>query len=139
MGEWTHKRIMSEHEKEKEAIEKRKSIAEASGETLSEEQLTFPPLPIVGDDVWFPTKKHSLPGVSEKALAMSYAKFSLPSESEGFHKIEYVWLSKDKAEETLRQFVLKRKATVVVDGLQPGEWFNEKASAWKQFREKLQE
>merc|ERR1719375_2692469 len=94
-------------------------------------------VPGLGPDAWFLPKTTPEPDVAPKTVARSYGRFELPSEEEGFDKIEYAWQPKAACQEHLRQWVLQRKATLVVEGLQPGSWFKQKKEEWIKLRGEL--
>eukprot|EP00930_Biecheleria_cincta_P045615 TRINITY_DN3143_c0_g1_i1.p1 TRINITY_DN3143_c0_g1~~TRINITY_DN3143_c0_g1_i1.p1 ORF type:complete len:773 (+),score=123.22 TRINITY_DN3143_c0_g1_i1:43-2361(+) len=134
---WVHGKIQSDFEARKKAAEQRRTLAEASGEELSEEDLAIPEEPTVGDSVWF-LPRTSVPDMSDKSVALTYAQFALPKASEGFDEIKYEWMDEKAAQSHLKQFVLERKATLVVEGLRPGSWFKGKLEAWKIARKSFQ-
>eukprot|EP00811_Abedinium_folium_P027199 NODE_4094_length_1938_cov_3.127002.p1 GENE.NODE_4094_length_1938_cov_3.127002~~NODE_4094_length_1938_cov_3.127002.p1 ORF type:complete len:454 (+),score=153.46 NODE_4094_length_1938_cov_3.127002:276-1637(+) len=77
----------------------------------------------------FPTS--ALHDVSEKELAKCYTRFALPTKEEGFDSIEYPWAPMAQCEQHFADWVLHRKRTLRVEGLQPNEWFNEKWAEWQ--------
>jgi len=135
---WVHQKIKANYKARKELVEQRKKMAEASGEILSEKDLELPPEPVLKESVWFlPSLDTSLPDLSEKVLTSKYAKFPLPSASEGFDEIRYEWQDSKAAEAHLRKWVLERKSTLKVEGLTPGSWFQGCLKAWQEMRVKL--
>lgn len=138
--EWVHGKIKAEYEQRAEVVRRRISIAEATGDTLSEEESQLPPEPELGDSVVFlPKADSSVPDVSQKAVSATFAKWTLPVKDEGFSKIEYPWLAKDAAEAYLRKGVLERKASLIVEGLKPSEFSLAMKKAWTDMRLKLRE
>jgi len=86
-----------------------------------------------------PTREaDNIPDVSEKALGC-YSQFSMPTEAEGFEKVNYEWLGKDAAEAHLKAWILERKATTIIEDLEPGEWFKEKVKEWHALRAVLRQ
>lgn len=135
---WVHGKIWDKFEASKKAVEKRRTLAEASGEELSEEDLAIPEEPILGDSVCF-LPRSDVPDMSGKSVALTYTQFSLPTASEGFDEIKYEWLDEKGAQAHLNRFVLERKATMVVEGLKPGSWFQGKLKAWEVARKSFQQ
>lgn len=83
-----------------------------------------------------PRSADSLPDVCDKALGC-YSQFCLPTEAEGFGKVDYEWLGKEAAEAHLKAWILERKATTIIEDLEPGEWFKEKVKEWHALRDVL--
>lgn len=135
----THKKMIADYEKAKVMLEKRKDIADSLGDTLPEKDLVPPAQPVTNDKIWF-TPRSGAPetDVSSDDVAMSYSSYCLPDKAEGFEKVDYAWLSKEKCDAHLRGFVLAKKANVVVQGLEPGQWFTDKLKAWKEVKRTLQ-
>jgi len=92
---------------------------------------------VADDSVWF-LPAGALRDVSDRVISQNYAKFSLPVEDEGFGKIEFQWLAREPAEAHLKQWVLERKATTLIEDLEPGEWFTIKLKAWHTLRSEVQ-
>jgi hypothetical protein len=92
---------------------------------------------VVDDSVWF-LPAGALPDVSDGVVSRSYSKFALPAEDEGFSKIDFQWLARGPAEEYLKKWVFERKATTLVEDLEPGEWFTGKLKAWHTIRSEVQ-
>eukprot|EP00427_Karlodinium_veneficum_P062582 CAMPEP_0169332704 /NCGR_PEP_ID=MMETSP1017-20121227/14865_1 /TAXON_ID=342587 /ORGANISM="Karlodinium micrum, Strain CCMP2283" /LENGTH=821 /DNA_ID=CAMNT_0009427871 /DNA_START=58 /DNA_END=2524 /DNA_ORIENTATION=+ len=92
---------------------------------------------VVDDSVWF-LPAGTLCDVSDKVVSQNYAKFSLPVEDEGFGKIDFQWLAREPAEAYLKQWVLEKKATTLIEDLVPGEWFTTKLKAWHTLRSEVQ-
>lgn len=134
--DWVHSKIRADYEAKKALVEKRKDIAEASGEELPASELEPPPEPELGEAVWF-MPRTGVPDLSEKAIAGAYAHFSLPDGDEGFDEVRYEWLNKDAAEDHLQKHLSELKATLLVDGLTPGPWFQEKWQGWRKLRQEL--
>mmetsp|Transcript_70689 Transcript_70689/g.133415 ORF Transcript_70689/g.133415 Transcript_70689/m.133415 type:complete len:916 (+) Transcript_70689:77-2824(+) len=138
---WVHEKIRSDYLEKKAAVEKQQAIVEAAGEdfaaTVPASSLKLPPEPVINDSVWRLPVLEGVPDLSEKALSLTYDKFSLPSETEGFSKVDYEWLGKEAASEHLKKFILQRKATTILEGLVPGTWFKEKLKAWHTMRSEL--
>uniref|UniRef100_A0A7S1WG85 B30.2/SPRY domain-containing protein n=1 Tax=Alexandrium catenella TaxID=2925 RepID=A0A7S1WG85_ALECA len=135
--DWVHEKIRSEYEVKKAAFEKRRDIAEAIGEELSEDELRPPEEPALGEDVCFLPVETGLSDLSEKALTGSYSHFTVPGDDEGFDEVRFEWSGRDEAEQYLQRWVTEKKATLIVDGLKPGTWFHARLKEWHKVRQDL--
>jgi len=132
--DWVHGKVTAEYEGKKALVQKRIDIAEASGEELTEEERKMPEEPALGD---FLPAEGGVADLSEKAATGAYSRFSLPSAEEGFDEVRFEWLPKGEAEEYLSKWVTEKKATLIVDDLQPGTWFQERQQEWHKIRQDL--
>merc|ERR1712203_95276 len=90
-----------------------------------------------GPEVWYlPRGKY--PDVDARVISKSFKTFTLPSDEEGFHRIEFLWRSQSEASGHLQRWVTSKKAENVVDGLKPSEWFKDKLKAWKELRSTME-
>lgn len=136
--QWVQKTVQAEIEASKALAERRKLLAEASGVVLGEEAEAPIEASVNGSDTWLlPRKDGHSSDVSEKELGRVYSHFSLPTEEEGFDEIRFEWQDKGAAQDVLRQWIMERKSSLLVDGLKPGPWFQAKMAAWKEERKKL--
>jgi len=71
------------------------------------------------------------PDLTPMLLSTAFANFTLPDKEEGFAEVKYEWHKAAKASTFLKEWVLKRKLTVRVEDLQPGEWFGKQWSSWQ--------
>lgn len=76
-------------------------------------------------------RKQETKDISPVVLSTVFQKFSLPSESEGFDEVRYVWSSADETAEFLRRWVVERKTTTRIEDLQPSDWFRDKWQEWQ--------
>eukprot|EP00929_Paragymnodinium_shiwhaense_P022313 TRINITY_DN14289_c0_g1_i1.p1 TRINITY_DN14289_c0_g1~~TRINITY_DN14289_c0_g1_i1.p1 ORF type:complete len:762 (-),score=184.90 TRINITY_DN14289_c0_g1_i1:97-2382(-) len=131
----TINRLNRQWEAEKAAVEKRKAIAEASGESLPPIATRLRPQPKT-DNLSFPLKTDA--DMSEEQVLKHYSRFSLPTKGEDGMNVDFVWDTEEAGQELLRKFVLKRKATSVVPDLKPGPWFLAKWQEYQKMRQALQ-
>merc|ERR1719382_1234411 len=76
-------------------------------------------------------RKKDAPDLTQKVLAVSYAKFALPEADEGFDDIQYVWQPEAECKEYMKKWVSERKLTQRVEELQPSDWFKGKWTEWQ--------
>merc|ERR1719221_595900 len=65
-------------------------------------------------------------------------KFSLPTSEEGFEDVDFIWAPKEQAEEYFTKWIAEKKASMVIEGLKPSEWFAEKLKAWQEVKKEMQ-
>lgn len=82
-------------------------------------------------------RKTGLPDITQEAFALAYSKFSIPQKSEGFDDVRFSWDSESQCTTFLKEWVLKNKMLMRVEGLQPSDWFKEKYDAFKKFFSEL--
>jgi len=75
-------------------------------------------------------QNRELPDISDRVLSKHYASFTLPSVSDGFDDVSYVWEDEDAGTSLFKEWILERKLTQRVDDLVPGAWFQDKSRAW---------
>merc|ERR1712187_635565 len=116
---------MGKDEEKEEPPVKRQKVSEDDNDEADEPK-------VIGPDVWYmPSRPEDGGDVSEKLIAQSYKAFTMPSEEEGFKEVEFTWRPKAEAEDHLQKYILKMKASLVIDDLRPSEWFKDKLKAWK--------
>merc|ERR1740121_1082712 len=98
------------------------------------EELTAatPPKATLTDEekkLFFRTPK--IPDLTPMLLSTAFANFTLPDKEEGFAEVKYEWHKTAKASTFLKEWISKRKLTVRVEDLQPGEWFAKQWSLWQ--------
>eukprot|EP00928_Gymnodinium_smaydae_P099541 TRINITY_DN9532_c0_g1_i1.p1 TRINITY_DN9532_c0_g1~~TRINITY_DN9532_c0_g1_i1.p1 ORF type:complete len:606 (+),score=211.30 TRINITY_DN9532_c0_g1_i1:91-1908(+) len=76
-------------------------------------------------------RKSAFSELSQAELARCFADFTFPSEDEGFDSVRFEWQDAEKAKEIMREWMLQRKRTLRVEGLQPSKWFEGKTSEWQ--------
>jgi len=118
-------------EKKQKVEEKDEVKDEVKEEEVKQEEKEEEAGPDVGPSVWWIPRGKNPEDMGKKAVGQSLSSFSLPSDTEGFDKVEYIWSAKAAAEEYLQKWVVEKKATLIVEGLKPGEWFIEKQKAWE--------
>jgi len=74
--------------------------------------------------------KHSVSDVTEKILAQSYLKFSLPESGE-FDNVKYTWAKEKVAGDYVKNWILERKLVTPLQDIVPSSWFKEKNKAWQ--------
>jgi len=79
-----------------------------------------------------------VPDAVDKALG-EFARFTLPSRAEGFDEVRYEWAGEEAAKQELLAWQQQRKASHVVTGLKPGEWFHSQMEAWKKLKQALKQ
>lgn len=137
--QWVRQTVEREYEEKKALVEKRLSLAEAAGDALEGDDAQMPDPPVLDETLQFlPRAGGQAPEVPAADLAASYANFSLPSDEE-FASVDWQWSTKLDAQEHLRQWVVKKKASLLVEGLRPGQWFSDQQAAWKKERKRLRE
>merc|ERR1712192_18688 len=67
-------------------------------------------------------KTHQYPDLNTVALGSSYASFTLPTADEGFQSVDFVWSKEAQALDHLATWMKKKKLTIRVEDLKPGEW-----------------
>jgi len=137
--QWVRRRIKSEHEAKVAMVQKRKDIAEASGEDLVPEDMELPPEPVTNESTWLLPRENDVPDVSEEALAQNYADYTLPSADEGFDEVRYEWFPEKEAKDYLRKWVLDLKTNLIIENLQPGSWFTSRFEEWHNLRKELRQ
>eukprot|EP00419_Tripos_fusus_P029488 CAMPEP_0172727708 /NCGR_PEP_ID=MMETSP1074-20121228/91828_1 /TAXON_ID=2916 /ORGANISM="Ceratium fusus, Strain PA161109" /LENGTH=836 /DNA_ID=CAMNT_0013554881 /DNA_START=90 /DNA_END=2600 /DNA_ORIENTATION=+ len=137
--QWVRKRIKSEHETKVAIVQKRKDIAEASGEDLAPEDMELPPEPVIDKNTWLLPREDDVPDVSEETLGQHYVNYTLPGLDEGFDEVIYEWLPEKEATEHLRKWVLDRKTNLIIENLQPGSWFQSRLEDWHNLRKELRQ
>merc|ERR1712187_1107835 len=80
--------------------------------------------------LWY--RKTPAPDLLRRELATGFAHFSLPSESEGFDDIRFVWDGRDKCASIMKEWVMTQKKTQRVEELKPSDWFTERWEAWQE-------
>lgn len=63
-------------------------------------------------------------------LSKSFAKFSIPENSEGFDEVKFAWDKEAKSKDFLRKWMLETKAATRLEDLQPSKSFTDKNAAW---------
>merc|ERR1711953_715935 len=111
-----------EKEKDDEAEEKK---AEEDEQEEKETELTEEEKAL-----WY--RKMGQPDLLRRELATGFAHFSLPSESEGFDDIKFVWDSKEKCTSIMKEWIMSQKKTQRVEDLKPSAWFTERWDAWQE-------
>lgn len=136
--DWVHSQIRTSWETKRDQVERRRSMAEAAGEDVAEEDLQVPPEPVIDASVIFLPSDDSIPDMSEKAVASTLGKITVPSKAEeGFDEIRYEWLAAEAASTHVKKWVASQKASLIVEGLVPGSWFIQRLEEWHALRSKL--
>lgn len=78
-----------------------------------------------------------LPDLTQEVMTKSYSKFSIPQKSEGFDDVRFAWDSEAQCTTFLKDWVLKNKLLMRVEGLEPSDWFKEKQQAFQKFYSEL--
>jgi len=128
---------------------KKKREAEAKGEEYVEEEAPMeeeeaeepeeeapmdeepPKVELSPEEMKLPFAKRSIPDLASFALSTSFAKFSLPSKSEGFDEVKFDWQNADKCRETLKHWVQEKKNTTRIEDIKPGEYFTAQYKLWQ--------
>lgn len=108
------------------AEEEKKEEKEAEAEEKAEEA----PVELTDEEkaMWY--RQSNIPDIGERALAKSYAKFSLPTKDEGFDAVSFEWQPEAASMKLIKDWVLEQKLTQKVEDLQPGEWFQKALDKW---------
>merc|ERR1712060_412732 len=75
-------------------------------------------------------RKRDISDLTPKELSISYSKFTIPKQDEGFDAINFVWHSPEECEKYLNQWMAEKKLYQRVEELQPSEWFKGKWPEW---------
>merc|ERR1711862_112913 len=121
-----------EEEKEKEdEAEEKKAEEDEQEEKEKEEDEKEKPTELTEDEkaLWY--RKMGQPDLLRRELATGFAHFSLPSESEGFDDIKFVWGNKEKCTSIMKEWIMSQKKTQRVEDLKPSAWFTERWDAWQ--------
>jgi len=119
-----------------EPPEKKQKIEEEEAKEEEQEEKTASP--DIGPHVWWlPHGKSASVDMGKKALAGSYTNFTMPSDCEGFDKVEFMWAQKDSCDGYFQKWMVESKANLIIEDLKPGEWFKEKQKAWKQLYQEM--
>merc|ERR1719468_166594 len=77
--QWVRHRMKSEHEHKSAMVQKRRDIAEASGEEVAPEDRELPPEPVLNESTCLLPRKDDVPDVSQTKLAQNYVNYTLPN------------------------------------------------------------
>eukprot|EP00928_Gymnodinium_smaydae_P099365 TRINITY_DN9457_c0_g2_i3.p1 TRINITY_DN9457_c0_g2~~TRINITY_DN9457_c0_g2_i3.p1 ORF type:complete len:794 (-),score=272.30 TRINITY_DN9457_c0_g2_i3:173-2554(-) len=140
------KRKAQEAERKKAAAERAKAAKLAAqkkkGETPAEEEEKekeetpvameeeSAPVELTEEEKKTVHRKGALQDLSEKVLAKSFGKFSIPTKEEGFDEIKFLWQPQEKCEKVLTDYKYEMKMTQKVEDLKPSAWFKEQMAAW---------
>jgi len=149
----------AKEKREKELAEKKAKEAKEKGEEVKEEEKKDEPMeeeekaveeePAPEEPVAELTEEEkqvfflpkSVPDLTQQVMNSSFGKFSTPAKDEGFDDIRYEWQSGAKAADFLKKWVMEKKLTTRVEGIQPGKAFKEKKAEFdklfKEWQEKL--
>eukprot|EP00928_Gymnodinium_smaydae_P014127 TRINITY_DN1511_c0_g1_i1.p1 TRINITY_DN1511_c0_g1~~TRINITY_DN1511_c0_g1_i1.p1 ORF type:complete len:834 (-),score=200.58 TRINITY_DN1511_c0_g1_i1:142-2580(-) len=135
------KRLAEEARKAKLAAQRKKEGVEAPEEEKKEEVAEVAPEPakededvpveLTEEEKNIVHRKHRLPDMSEKMFSKAFMSFALPTKSEGFSEIKYLWQNEEKCAELLKKFKQDNKLTQKVEDLKPSAWFKEQLTAWQ--------
>lgn len=140
-AEEAKKAKLEKERKAKEAKEGKETKAEDAEEAKAEEEVEEkkedekmeepePPVELTEEEKKAWHRKQAIKDLSEAVLNSSYASFALPSASEGFDEVRYVWQKEEECANILTTWVRDRKMTQRVDDLEPGDWFKGQWSTW---------
>merc|ERR1712039_632038 len=59
-------------------------------------------------------------------FAKSFARFCVPEKSEGFDEIKFNWTKDAKCKEHVKNYILAKKASTLIEDLKPSAWFSKK-------------
>eukprot|EP00927_Polykrikos_kofoidii_P033431 TRINITY_DN2825_c0_g2_i4.p1 TRINITY_DN2825_c0_g2~~TRINITY_DN2825_c0_g2_i4.p1 ORF type:complete len:1066 (-),score=243.31 TRINITY_DN2825_c0_g2_i4:225-3371(-) len=108
--------------------DKKAADAESGDEEKEEEEETTIELTEEEKALWH--RKHEIQDLT-KPCAAAFAKFSLPTEEEGFDEIRYVWQDSSACQSIFKDWLLEQKKTQRVEDLQPSSWFSERWETWQ--------
>merc|ERR1712193_299448 len=91
--------------------------------TADEKKLTF--------------RKLAHPDMTTSNLASAFGSFTLPSKTEGFQEVKFVWSKQPDCEKKLKSWKMAKKSTERIEDLVPGEWFKEQYESWTKEREEM--
>jgi len=114
-----------EEPEEKEDPKEEEKVEEAKDEPMEEVHVE---LTEEEKKLWF--RRKDVPDLTSKDMSSSYEKFTLPSSEEGCDKVTFLWYKEAQCKEYLQKWVLERKMTQRVEGLQPSDWFRQKHNEW---------
>eukprot|EP00747_Dinoflagellata_sp_TGD_P078260 gnl/TRDRNA2_/TRDRNA2_159982_c1_seq1.p1 gnl/TRDRNA2_/TRDRNA2_159982_c1~~gnl/TRDRNA2_/TRDRNA2_159982_c1_seq1.p1 ORF type:complete len:879 (+),score=344.53 gnl/TRDRNA2_/TRDRNA2_159982_c1_seq1:71-2707(+) len=123
----------AKEEEEKKAKEEEEAKKKEEEEKKAEEEEEDEPMPQV--ELTEEDKKSFFPisqvkDLTDAELSKSFANFSIPEKSEGFHEIKFEWQNETKSKDYLSKWVLERKLTTRIEDLKPSEWFTGKYGEW---------
>jgi len=90
-----------------------------------------PQLQLTDEEKRMHFRKQAVKDMTERTLSTSFTIFTLPTKEEGFDDVKYLWLTKTKAPQYLKDWVLHRKITTRVEDIVPSHWFAEQWAAWQ--------
>mmetsp|Transcript_132360 Transcript_132360/g.240782 ORF Transcript_132360/g.240782 Transcript_132360/m.240782 type:complete len:1053 (-) Transcript_132360:66-3224(-) len=118
----------AEEEKAEEAKEEEKAEEKAEDKPMEVEE-TKPTLTEEEEKLWY--RKSDTSDLSQKALAQSYAKFSLPTTEEGFDEVKFIWQPAAESAAFVSNWVREMKRTQKAEDLKPSAWFKKEVGKWK--------
>ncbi|CAE6972650.1 Hnrnpu [Symbiodinium natans] len=77
-----------------------------------------------------------VPDISDRELTKSFAKFSIPTQEEGFDAVSFAWQAQGDCAALLKKWILQKKLTQRAEDLQPGAGFKE---VWTKWQKTIQE
>eukprot|EP00437_Effrenium_voratum_P003273 CAMPEP_0181419836 /NCGR_PEP_ID=MMETSP1110-20121109/12278_1 /TAXON_ID=174948 /ORGANISM="Symbiodinium sp., Strain CCMP421" /LENGTH=923 /DNA_ID=CAMNT_0023542863 /DNA_START=46 /DNA_END=2815 /DNA_ORIENTATION=- len=116
---------MGEEPEEKEEPKEEGKVEDSKDEPMEEVHVE---LTEEEKKLWF--RRKDVPDLTSKDMSSSYEKFTLPSSEEGCDKVTFLWYKEAQCKEYLQKWVLERKMTQRVEGLQPSDWFRQKHNEW---------
>merc|ERR1712217_104718 len=60
-----------------------------------------------------------------------FDKFSVPDKAEGFDELRFSWDNEKKSKEYLKNYVIEKKISSRVSGLNPTPWFHQRVAAYE--------
>lgn len=117
-------------EEVEETEEPEEAPAEEPEDEAPEEEPDVP-VELTEEEKALKCRKPSMPDMTEKELARSYASFALPLKSEGFDEVAYAWGNESSCSELLKAWILEKKQTQRAEDLAPGTDFRQAWSAWQ--------
>merc|ERR1719265_1214504 len=129
------KEVAEEEEEKKEEEKEEEKPEEVSEEEADEpmdpepEETEAPKVSLTAEEKNIKFFDHKLKDMTEKELALTFTKFSLPEAGE-FDAVQYAWAKEKDATAYVKNWILERKLTTRVEDIMPGASFKEKSSKW---------
>merc|ERR1711957_384650 len=110
-------------DEKKEEVKEEEVKKEEEAEEEDEEMSAGPPKAALTEEE---LKTNFIKPTSRKdlldwTLNASFGQFSIPEKAEGFDEVKYEWDDAAKSKQYLKTWVLERKITSRLEGIQPGE------------------
>merc|ERR1719498_1049741 len=123
---------LPEEEEEKKEEEKEEVSEEEPDEPMDPEpeETEAPKVSLTAEEKAIKFFDHKLKDLTEKELALTFTRFTLPESGE-FDKVQYAWAKEKDASSYVKDWILQRKLTTRVEDIAPGAAFKERSKKWE--------